>query len=630
MRSAFLKGFIIIGFLVLAGFMLAPTYKWYYELPDSEKQLASLSRKEVMSLTESIEKNIQTIREAIGNREWFRIGKKEDSRDIILDVRPKAERYILEIEIGKLKTLVAKINPGYDKPEKVESSYNTAKELMATLAKINETKELRQRTIKLGLDLAGGVHFVLGINQEELKKSIEKIYQERMNPEKIRAELKKEHPEYTDTILAQETDKKIAELKEQMQQKIEQEQEEGINRALLKIRSRIDQFGVAEPVIRKGPQSTIVVELPGEKDKESAKEVITKVGRLTLQMVNEEFMKQVPYTVKNEQGYIVDRQYIAQERAKGLPKNTDFFWVQEVDKFGMPQNIGVLPLYEDAEMDGERITDAQVQFDQTGEVYISFSLDGQGAEKFAQITKANIGKRLAIVLDNRIQSAPAIQGEIPTGNAQITGTFSVQEAKTLAAILRSGSLPIPLQIEEERVVGPSLGADQIERGFNSALVALGLIFIFMLIYYRWSGMNVNIAQIFNLFFIFAIMAQLGATLTLPGIAGIVLTIGMSVDANVIINERIKEEMREGRSIESALVHGYHSAFRTILDSNLTTLFAAMVLAVIGTGPIKGFGITLIIGLIANLFTAIFVTHYIYDIFVYKVKVKKISLGGGVK
>lgn len=631
MRSGFLKAVIIIGFIVLSAFILEPTYRWYYQLDDKDKSYSSVSKQEINKLTEEIELKIQTLRKAVGKQANYRAALNEreiDNKNYSLDIDPRSKNYHLRLDYKEFETIVKKQNKSFSDFSNLEKSYKDAKAMLHKLKKIKQYKNMKKQVIKLGLDLAGGVHFVLGIDEEKLKDNIQQVYQSRMNKEKIKARIKKEHPEYNETLLAKETEKEIERLKSEMKAKFDKEKDEGIDRALLKIRSRIDQFGVAEPIIRKGPQNTIVVELPGEKNKSNAKEIITRVGRLTLQLVNAEFLKSVPINKKNAGGLIVDREYITELKTSGkLPAGTRLYWLQKTNKFGVNVNIGALPLYTKVELGGERIADAQEEYGQNGSVQISFSLDAEGAETFAKITKANVGKRLAIVLDGKIQSAPNIQGEIAGGRAQITGNFSINEAKTLAKILRAGSLPIPLKIEEERVVGPSLGAVQVQQGIKSTLIALAALFIFLIIYYRWSGLNINLAQILNLYFIFAVMAQLGATFTLPGIAGIVLTIGMSVDANVIINERIKEELREGRGIESALVHGYQSAFRTIMDSNLTTLFAAIILALIGSGPIKGFGITLIIGLITNLFTAIFVTHFVYDLFVYKFRVKNLSIGG---
>lgn len=631
MRYGILKGAIILGALVLSWFILAPTYKWYYQLSEEQKAMASISKKELNSLTDSIEENVQEVRKAVAQKEWFKIADSKDLDQVLFNIDPASEKYVLSIPADSVKKLIAKTNPGYAGADAAVEKYTAASKMMERLEQINYYKNLKKRVIKLGLDLAGGVHFVLGIDEARLRQSLESLYQADLNPGLVKETLKKEHPEYSEKVLEEKTAEKVEETRKKMEEKFELEKNEGIDRALMKIQSRIDQFGVSEPVIRKGPQNTIVVELPGEKDKESAKEIVTRVGRLTLQLVNDEFLKKVPFDKKDRAGNIVERDFINEaKRTNALGADTEFSWVQEMDRFGVAKNIGVLPVFKKVEVDGERITDARINFDQTGEVYISFELDRSGADAFAAVTKASIGKRLAIVLDEKIQSAPVIQSEISGGRAQITGSFSMEEGKTLAAILRSGSLPVPLKIEEERVVGPSLGADQIARGLDAGWAAFFLAFLFCVGYYRWSGMNVTLTQVLNIIFVLAVMAQLGATMTLPGIAGLILTLGMSVDANIIINERIKEELREGRSVESALAHGYQSAFRTILDSNITTLFTALVLAVIGSGAIKGFGVTLMIGLITNLFTGVFVSHFVYDLFVHRFKVKRISIGGGIK
>ncbi|PKL15414.1 MAG: protein translocase subunit SecD [Spirochaetae bacterium HGW-Spirochaetae-6] len=641
MRSGLLRGIIIVGFTVLATFILKPTYNWYYQLPESEKQLASVSKKDLSQITEKIEENVQWLRKTIGDRKWFQIAKSKGSSKYLLDIRPQSTTYVFDLELDKLSDMVKKLNPKFSDTADLEKRYAETKKLMAEVDQIEALKRMRKTIIKMGLDLAGGVHFALGIDEEKLQANIDRKFKPQLEPDKVKEKIKTENPTFTEQQIQEEIPKQIEKIKEQMERILQDERDNGVDRALMKIRNRIDQFGVAEPIIRKGPQNTIIVELAGEKDKESSKEIVTTVGKLTLQLVDEDYLEKIGKTnadisMSAGQGgrinYIIDRDFIAeQRRTKALPQGTDFYWYQEMDRFSMLRNLGTLPLKTNIELDGEHINDARADFDQMGiDVNVAFELDSEGAAKFAQITKNNVNKRLAIVLDDVIRSAPNIQGEIPLGKAQITGKFNTEEAKNLAAILRAGALPIPLKVEEERVVGPSLGADQINSGIQAAIYALGLLFIFLIIYYRWSGFNVNLAQILNLYFIFAIMAQLGATLTLPGIAGIVLTLGMSVDANVIINERIKEEIRGGRSIESAVQHGYQSAFRTILDSNITTLFAAIILALIGTGPIKGFGITLIIGLVMNIFTAIFVTRYVYDIFIYKFKVKKLSIGGGIK
>jgi preprotein translocase subunit SecD len=275
---------------------------------------------------------------------------------------------------------------------------------------------------------------------------------------------------------------------------------------------------------------------------------------------------------------------------------------------------------------GEFITDAEVRISpQFNEPYVLIKFDSAGSKLFDQITAENVGKRLAIVLDDNVYSAPVIRERISGGEAQISGNFTMEEAKDLAIVLRAGSLPAPVVVLENRTVGPSLGFDSISKGVKAAIIGLILVVAFILFYYRASGIIANIALILNFILILGIMSMFKATLTLPGIAGIILTIGMSVDANVLIFERIREELRLGRTPLNAIEAGYEKAMSTILDANITTLIAALVLFQFGTGPIKGFAVTLSIGILSSMFTAIFVTRTIFLTFFSSKEVKKLSI-----
>ena len=267
-----------------------------------------------------------------------------------------------------------------------------------------------------------------------------------------------------------------------------------------------------------------------------------------------------------------------------------------------------------------------IQIDsQYGEPYVSISFDARGARVFERITGENVGKRLAIVLDDNVYSAPVIRDRIAGGKAQITGRFTMDEAKDLAIVLRAGALPAPVKILEERTVGPSLGQDSINQGFRSALIGGLIVVVFMALYYSLSGLIADLALALNLLLIMAGLAFFGATLTLPGVAGIILTIGMAVDANVLIFERIREEMRLGKPPRASIDAGYARATVTILDSNLTTLIAALVLFQVGTGPVKGFAVTLSIGLVANFITAVFCTRILFDYLYVLRRWEKISI-----
>jgi preprotein translocase subunit SecD len=275
---------------------------------------------------------------------------------------------------------------------------------------------------------------------------------------------------------------------------------------------------------------------------------------------------------------------------------------------------------------GEFVTDARVAIDnQFNQPYVSLNFDAKGARIFERLTGANIKKRLAIVLDDNVYSAPVIQDRIAGGRAQITGQFTMEEARDLAIVLRAGALPAPVEILEERTVGPSLGADSIRQGLNSIIVGMIIVLIFMVIYYRAAGVIADTALVMNILLIMAALAAFRATLTLPGIAGIILTIGMSVDANVLIFERIREEIRLGKTPRAAVDGGFSKATWTILDANITTLIAAAVLFQFGTGPVRGFAVTLSIGILASLFTALFISRLVFDYLLVKVKMKAVSI-----
>ncbi len=357
-------------------------------------------------------------------------------------------------------------------------------------------------------------------------------------------------------------------------------------RALEIIRNRIDQFGVREPVIHRQGKEDIVIQLPGITDRRRALDLIGRTARLEFRLVSED-----PELLKRLKGGELSEQYEA-----------------------VPYEREELLLEKQPSLTGDALVTASVSFDQTrfNEPYVSLELNAEGARQFSRITRDNVGRRLAIVLDGRVQSAPVIQERIPSGRAQITGRFGVEEATDLAIVLRAGALPAPLVIEEERTVGPLLGKDSIEAGIRASLLGGGLVFVFMSIYYLFAGLVAGFAVLFNFLLILSGLAFLQATLTLPGIAGMILTVGMAVDANVLIYERIREEFREGKSLRSALHAGYHKAFSAILDANVTTLIAAALLFWFGSGPIRGFGVTLTLGILASMFTAIFVTRVIFD------------------
>jgi preprotein translocase subunit SecD len=493
---------------------------------------------------------------------------------------------------------------------------------------------LPKEKINLGLDLKGGMHLILEVQaQKAVESHLERMVEDikfGLRNSKIRyQELKRSGPDRISLTLLRPEDRKAAEtmveknfsdfsvasrplaggnltlellLSEKAQQHIRRM---AVDQAVETITNRIDQFGVAEPDIRPQGRERILVQLPGIKDPERAIDIIGKTALLEFKLVDEENS--------------------LEEALRGnIPPGDEILY----EITGEPGNQKKIPylLKKRAVLTGQYLTDARVQIDtQYNEPYVSLSFDSRGARLFEQITGANIKKRLAIVLDNMVNSAPVIQDRIAGGRAQITGRFTMEEARDLAIVLRAGALPAPVKIIEERTVGPSLGRDSIEEGLKSMIIGGLIVILFMVIYYKFAGILADLALLLNIIFIAAGLAFFGATLTLPGIAGIILIIGMAVDANVLIFERIREELRLGKTPRAAVDGGYSKALVTILDANITTLIAALVLFQFGTGPVKGFAVTLSIGIIASLFTAIFITRLIFDYFIIERGMKRISI-----
>ncbi|MFH1128288.1 MAG: protein translocase subunit SecD [Candidatus Omnitrophota bacterium] len=376
----------------------------------------------------------------------------------------------------------------------------------------------------------------------------------------------------------------------------EKAKEDACDRALEVIRNRIDAFGVREPSIQKQGLDEIVVQLPGVTDRDRAIDLIGKTALLEFKLVS------------------ADAEKLKQAISGAVPEGFEL-------KTAIDDSEPLL-VEKKAALTGDSLSDASVRFDENSfnEPVVSLEFNTEGAKKFAEITAANVGARLAIVLDGKVQSAPRIKEAIPSGQAVITGRFTPEQSQDLALVLRVGALPAPMYIEEERTVGPLLGQDSINKGIKASIIGGVCVLLFMLIYYLLAGIVANIALLLNLIIILGGLGLLpllfpgvSATLTLPGIAGIILSLGMAVDANVLINERIREELTAGRPLRTAIANGYTRAFTAIFDSNFTTLIAAFMLFQFGTGPIRGFAVTLTIGLIASMFTAIVVTRTIFEI-----------------
>ncbi|MFH1654954.1 MAG: protein translocase subunit SecD [Pseudomonadota bacterium] len=413
-----------------------------------------------------------------------------------------------------------------------------------------------------------------------------------------------------------------------------------IEQAVAKVRNRIDRYGVAEPTIQRLGSGRIAVELPGLKDPERAINIIKQAGQLEFKIVDnsvpndklelmiDEARKENEFT-QNDYTYKTVEQ-INKTLALKLPKDTEIAFELKTDQVTQELTDATpFLLKRKVWITGDMLKDAKVSVSDN-EPHVSLTLDNRGAKLFGEVTSKNIGERMAILLDNTVISAPTIQSAIYGGQAMITmgrGSYEVlrKRSQDLVLVLQEGALPAPLVEATKTVVGPSLGADSIHKGIIATLIGGALVFIFMLVYYKVGGLLADLALGLNLLFILAALVPFQATLTLPGIAGIVLTLGMAVDANVLILERIKEELRLGRSAPNAVKSGYHNAMRTIIDANITTLIAALVLYQFGTGPIKGFAVTLGIGLVISMYTACVCTRMVYDIVISKFKLTTLKI-----
>ncbi len=523
-------------------------------------------------------------------------------------------------------------------------------------------ERLKSAAIKLGLDLQGGMHLVLELDDSERAFTGD-------------------------------------------------ERRDAVDRALEIIRNRVDQFGVSEPLIQKIGDDRIIVELPGIQDERRAKDLVQRTAFLEFQLVAEGALvtdqiravdrglagrtpsqetEAVADTASATEAVVSDTTSSESEAAQTLeeffgedePAATDaqagiddgrfsaLLQTEQVgaDKFNLlvaeddvptvralladsAALAGVDDRYEwlwsgqsrtfadgrsyrtlflvvkEPEMTGEAISTAAAGFDPqfVSQPIVTLEMTGEGASTFGDVTGRHVNERLGIVLDNVVRMAPNIRQRISGGRAQIEGFDSIEEARDIAIVLRAGALPAPLQIIEERTVGPSLGADSIERGRRAGLLGLAVVAVFMIIYYRASGLIANLALVFNIVIILAALAAFGATLTLPGIAGLILTVGMAVDANVLVFERIREELDLGKSVRAAIDAGYQRALVTILDAQITTLIAAAVLFQFGTGPIKGFAVVLSIGILSSIFTAVFVTRTLFETWTQRATASRLSI-----
>ncbi len=483
--------------------------------------------------------------------------------------------------------------------------------------------------IQLGLDLQGGSHLLLEVKLDDAVKNALKRrgedFKRELASNKIDAEvtqdpsgavlIKLKDPSqrsqfldlagrlYNDLTISQQSSEGGAVYAINFTpHELAQVRSSAMDQALETIRNRIDQLGVRETTVQREGEDRILVQLPGIQDPERAKELIGKTAVLEFKLVD-------------------DTHSVADAQRNGPPPGDQIL-------YGRPEEGGRQAYLVESPvlMTGDVVTDARVRPGGRLEgPYVTVDLDRRGAEMFDAITAANVGRRIAIILDNTVYMAPVIKERIPEGRVQITGSFTIEEAHDLAIVLRSGALPAPVNIIEERTVGPSLGRDSIRDGELSFIIGALAVLIFMVVYYSGAGLLADFGLSLNILLLVCVMAALEATLTLPGIAGIVLTLGMSVDANVLINERMREELRAGKSPREAVKLGYERAWSAVRDSNISTFAAGLILFEFGTGPVKGFAVTLCVGILTGLFSCIVVTRAWYDYLISQRRLTTISV-----
>ncbi len=559
--SKFRRLLVVIAVLAVAFMFLFPSIQWYFLTPKEDQAIA------------------------VGSREQIREYSRRMTYLIITDLKQKAtakdttdlsgqKMYSVAIESAKKAySLAKKPAPKTWDAIAILSAFSGERSMFDSIESryrehVLSLKNVHSNAVQLGLDLAGGMSAVI---QADLKGLSEKLGHDLSAAEK----------------------------------------EDAMKRAVEILNSRIDKFGLTEPVIRRQGEDQIYIEIPGAADPERLNSIIMGKGNLAFYLVDSEASTAVSsYLATNPVG--IDEQTMVVDKPGLVPEGKIVRKVYKKDSYGLDEFTGeYLVLEGKPGLDGSHIQSATVSSDPiTGKPETNFVLDKEGGDLFYKLTSENVGKTMAVVLDDRVKSYARIQEPIRE-SVRITG-FSSDEAESLALLLRTAALPISLSVVSQQAIGASLGEDSIAQGRTAILVGILSIFVFMFAYYKWAGLNATIAQILNLYLMLSVLTAFKLTLTLPSIAGFVLTTGMAVDANVIIFERIKEEIRAGKTRAAAIDAGFHKAFWAVMDSNITKIIAALFMAQLGTGPIQGFAISLAIGNITSLFTSLFVSRLIFD------------------
>ncbi len=583
---------ILLVVLALCLAFLRPTIAWYFRTSEDAQRLALMSLEKIKEYSmEQADKDVKALEQAaIANPgadpgETYAWLAKQAKKNYKAFKKPVPENLTLGAILNSF-SLGRNANTDEEKKNVASSIHQQLLDLFQEhyREKILADKKNYTNSVKLGLDLSGGINII------------------------VRADLEAALRLQGDAALAGGE----AEFKAR-----------AMEQALETLQSRIDRFGLSNPVIRQQGEDRIYIEIPGAEQSSAINTIIMGKGILTFRLVDEDATNQFlsyyysnPGNTFNEDGSLKD--------ASIVPEDVEILGYYTKDSYGLDEFVQYMALKKEVALDGRYVKSAEVSRDQMGQTGVDFTLDMEGAEIFADFTGAHVGERLAVVSDNKVKSAATIRTKIGGGQVRIDG-FGLEEAQNLQKVLQTAWLEVPLSVESQQVIGAELGEQTIRDGLTALAVGLIAIFIFMLVFYKGAGINAIVAQILNMYILFAVLSAFNLTLTLSSIAGMILTVGMAVDANVIIFERIKEELRAGKNRASAINAGFEGAFWAIMDSNITTFIAALFLSQLGTGSIQGFAVSLAIGVASSVFTALFVSRLMFDVGTEAFGSKKVSI-----
>lgn len=582
---------ILLAVLAICFVFLWPSISWYTRTPKEVQALALGSTEKIKDYaTAKAAEDVRTIKSLALSNSSAKLGEEYAWVEKKAAKKYKANKKAVPENMTVTDVVKAYVSEK-EFLEDIQSKYR--EEILAA-------KKSYTNSVKLGLDLSGGMNVIVRADLDEAVKA----QKESMNTVS---------EEYAATF------DEVAFRKEAMTNAIEN------------LSSRVDRFGLSSPVIRQQGSDRIYIEIPGAAQADAINTLIMGRGLLNFRLSDSQatntfnaYYDMHPATTFDAEGNL------APEAAALVPEGFEVLGLYKKDSYGLDERVSYIVISKEIALEGKHIQSADIRSSDLGDIQVCFNLDSEGTKIFGEFTSAHVNDTLAIVSDNKVKSNATIQSAITGGQVSLTGGFSYDEADNMKKVLQTAWLDIPLEVESQQVIGASLGDEAIRQGAFAILLGLGLILVFMLIFYKSSGINAVVAQILNLYIMFAVLSAFNLTLTLSSIAGMILTIGMAVDANVLVFERIKEELRLGKSRAVAISMGFDNAFWAIMDSNITTFIAALFLSQLGTGAIQGFAVSLAIGVLSSVFTALFVSRLIFDFSTDVFHAKKVSIGWGIK